>query len=105
MNASLPQMSPSGSQNKIHGNSDPVFDQAVAKFKKRLTKAQADAFVNCTIQDVRNQIRDIQNHHGSQRRLKNMARLSKFVEGMSQLGKVVEVFLNLDNSVALIWVR
>ena len=105
MNASLSQSSPSAGQNQTHGASDPVFDQAVARFKKGLTKAQADAFANCSIQDVKNQIRDIQNRHGSQRRLKNMARLSKFIEGMSQLGKVVEVFLNLDNSVALIWVR
>ncbi|KAJ4007424.1 hypothetical protein NW766_010109 [Fusarium irregulare] len=103
MNASLPQSSSSAGQNQTHGASDPVFEQAVAKFRKRLTKAQADAFVNCTIHDVKDQIRDIQNRHGSQRRLKNMVRLSKFVEGMSQLGKVVEVFLNLDNSVALIW--
>jgi uncharacterized protein YydD (DUF2326 family) len=104
MNASLPRTSPFGGQNQTHGASDAVFDQAVAKFKKRLTKPQADAFVNCTINDVKNQISDIQNHHGSQRRLRNMVRLSKFVEGMSQLGKVMEVFLNLDNTVALIWV-
>ncbi|KAF4333390.1 zinc finger protein [Fusarium beomiforme] len=32
-----------------------------------------------------------------------MERLSKFVEGMVQLGNVVEVFLNLHNTVALIW--
>ncbi|RBR14483.1 uncharacterized protein FIESC28_07719 [Fusarium coffeatum] len=103
MNPPLPQTSASGGQNQTRVALDPVFAQAVAKFKKRLTKVQADTFVDCTIDDVRNQISDIQNHHGSQRRQRNMVRLSKFVEGMSQLGKVMEVFLNLDNTVALIW--
>jgi hypothetical protein len=96
-------MSSSLPQTRIE--SDAVFDKAVAKFKKRLPKSQAATFVQCTIDDVRKQIRDIQNHHGSKRRLRNMERLSKFVEGMLQLGKVVEVFLNLHNGVALIWVR
>ncbi|RSL96842.1 hypothetical protein CDV31_013308 [Fusarium ambrosium] len=32
-----------------------------------------------------------------------MGRLSKFIEGMAQLGQVVEVFLNIHNGVAFIW--
>lgn len=97
-------MSSSVSQTQARTGSDPVFDKAAAKFKKRLTKDQAAKFANCTVDDVRDQIRDIQNRHGAQRRLRNMERISKFVEGMLQLGTVVEVFLNLHNTVALIWV-
>ncbi|KAG8677696.1 hypothetical protein FPOAC2_03877 [Fusarium poae] len=97
MAQSLPCQSPST------GDTDPIFDKAVAKFKKGLTKDQAQIFAGCTLDDVKNEIKDIQNRHGSQRRLRNMERLSKFVEGMDQLGKVVEVFLNLHNTVALIW--
>ncbi|CAF3523165.1 unnamed protein product [Fusarium graminearum] len=96
-------MSSSVSQTQARTGSDPVFDKAAAKFKKRLTKDQAAKFANCTVDDVRDQIRDIQNRHGAQRRLRNMERISKFVEGMLQLGTVVEVFLNLHNTVALIW--
>jgi hypothetical protein len=99
MAQSLPCQSPST------GDTDPIFDKAVAKFKKGLTKDQAQIFAGCTLDDVKNEIKNIQNRHGSQRRLRNMERLSKFVEGMDQLGKVVEVFLNLHNTVALIWVR
>lgn len=104
MSSSVSQISPSAGGTQARIGPDPVFDKAVAKFKKRLTKDQAAKFANCTVDDVRDQIRDIQNRHGAQRRLRNMERISKFVEGMVQLGTVVEVFLNLHNTVALIWV-
>ncbi|CEF76018.1 hypothetical protein FGSG_10569 [Fusarium graminearum PH-1] len=103
MSSSVSQISPSAGGTQARIGPDPVFDKAVAKFKKRLTKDQAAKFANCTVDDVRDQIRDIQNRHGAQRRLRNMERISKFVEGMVQLGTVVEVFLNLHNTVALIW--
>ncbi|UZP36583.1 hypothetical protein NXS19_004399 [Fusarium pseudograminearum] len=103
MSSSVTQTSPSAGGTQARTGSDPVFDKAVAKFKKRLTKDQAAKFANCTVDDVRNQIKDIQNRHGSQRRLRNMERISKFVEGMVQLGTVVEAFLNLHNAVALVW--
>ncbi|KLP18132.1 Uncharacterized protein LW94_12089 [Fusarium fujikuroi] len=103
MASSLPETSPSAGGTETRPDSDLIFDKSVAKFKSRLSRAQAEQFAKCTIDDVRNQIRHIQNRHGSQRRLRNMDRLSKFVEGMVHLGKVVEVFLNLHNGVALIW--
>ncbi|RFN48948.1 zinc finger protein [Fusarium flagelliforme] len=103
MASSLTETSPSAGGTQTRTDSDLVFDKAVAKFKSRLNRTQANQFANCTLDDVRDQIRHIQNRHGSQRRLRNMDRLSKFVEGMDQLGKVVEVFLNLHNGVALIW--
>ncbi|EYB33484.1 hypothetical protein FG05_30074 [Fusarium graminearum] len=103
MSSSVSQTSPSVGGTQARTGSDPVFDKAMAKFKKHLTKDQAAKFANCTVDDVRNEIKIIQNRHGSQRRLRNMERISKFVEGMVQLGQVVEVFLNLDNIVALIW--
>jgi hypothetical protein len=54
---------------------------------------------------VEKTIQDIQTLHGSQKRLKYMRRVSKFIEGMSQLSEVVEVFLNVNNGVAFVWVR
>lgn len=32
-----------------------------------------------------------------------MNRITKFLEAMTQLSKVVEVFLNVDSTVALVW--
>ncbi|RGP60195.1 zinc finger protein [Fusarium sporotrichioides] len=103
MASSIPQTSPSADGTRKRIESDPLFDKAVAKFKNRLTKEQTQKFASCTLDDVKTQIREIQSRHGSKRRLRDMDRLSKFVEGMVQLGQVVEVFLNLHNTVALIW--
>lgn len=83
---------------------DLIFKEAVARFRAGLTKKQMEEFAECTKDDVINTIRQIQDRYGSQRRLRHIRRLSKFVEGMSQLGQVVEVFLNVNNTVAFIWV-
>ncbi|RSL61425.1 hypothetical protein CEP54_006268 [Fusarium duplospermum] len=102
--SSLPsQVSPCPEEAQTPVVSDPIFDKALAQFEKRLTKKHREIFAQCTIDDVKSQIRHIQDRHGSQRRLKHMGRLSKFIEGMVQLGQVVEVFLNIHNGVAFIW--
>ncbi|KAL6922418.1 hypothetical protein FSST1_006444 [Fusarium sambucinum] len=103
MASSLPHQSPSSGSTQPRTGPDLLFDKAIAKFKKGLTKNQAQSFENCTLDDVKNEIKNIQSRHGSQRRLRNMELLSKFVEGMDQLGKVVEVFLNLHNTLAIVW--
>jgi len=84
---------------------DSAFESAVNRFRESLTKSQREQFAHCRKQDVESTILDIQARHGSQKRLKYMRRVSKFVEGMSQLGQVIEVFLNVNNSVAFVWVR
>lgn len=84
---------------------DCAFENAVNRFRESLTKSQREQFAHCKKQDVERTILDIQARHGSQKRLKNMRRISKFIEGMSQLGQVMEVFLNVNNSVAFVWVR
>jgi ribosomal protein S21 len=84
---------------------DGAFDNALKRFRESLTKGQREQFAHCKKQDVQRTIQDIQTRHGSQRSLKNMRRVSKFIEGMSQLSQVIEVFLNVNNSVAFVWVR
>ncbi|KAF4989706.1 hypothetical protein FDECE_14621 [Fusarium decemcellulare] len=97
MSSSFPQ----GTQ--VLEASDTIFDKAVVQFKKRIHKKHLEKFTQCTLDDVRSQIKDIEDRYGSQRRLRHMNRLSKFVEGMTQLGQVVEMFLNVHNGVAFIW--
>jgi len=84
---------------------DHAFENAVARFRESLTKSQREQFAQCKKQDVERTIQEIQTRHGSQKRLKYMRRLSKFIEGMSQLSQVIEVFLNVNNTVAFVWVR
>src|SRR5262249_1155037 len=54
--------------------------------------------------DVNVAIRDIQDSLGAMRRNPNMKRAKRFIEGMSQLRNVIEVFLNVSKVVAFIWV-
>lgn len=83
---------------------DTSFEDALAKFRASLTDKQKRDFAPCTLKDVETAIKEIQVRLGSQRRLRNMKRISKFIEAMAQLGQVVEVFLNVERTVALIWV-
>jgi hypothetical protein len=84
---------------------DCAFGNAVNRFRESLTKSQREQFAHCQKEDVERTILNIQARHGSQKRLKHMRRISKFIEGMSQLGEVIEVFLNVNNGVAFVWVR
>jgi hypothetical protein len=83
---------------------DTAFSRALERFRASLTKDQQEQFAGCNKAEVQKTINEIQNRHGSQRRQKNMRRVSKFVEGMSQLGKVLEIFVNADIFVAFLWV-
>ncbi|KAF2993718.1 hypothetical protein E8E14_000319 [Neopestalotiopsis sp. 37M] len=82
---------------------DSIFEQAIARFQAELTDEQRLEVKGCTRDDVEKTIADIQLHWGASRRLRHMNRLSKFLEAMAQLGQVVEVFLNVDSTVAMIW--
>jgi len=83
---------------------DDSFENALTKFRASLTEKQRRDFAHCTRNDVEKAIDDIQVRLGSERRLRNMKRIAKFIEAMSELGKVVEVFLNVGNLVAFVWV-
>ncbi|KAF2993562.1 hypothetical protein E8E14_000024, partial [Neopestalotiopsis sp. 37M] len=82
---------------------DTAFNRALERFRASLTKDQREQFAGCNKAEVQKTINEIQNRHGSQRRQKNMRRVSKFVEGMSQLGEVLEIFVNADIFVAFLW--
>jgi hypothetical protein len=83
---------------------DTIFENALIKFRASLTEKQRRDFATCTLKDVQTAIDEIQVRLGSQRRLRNMKRIAKFIEAMTQLGQVVEVFLNVGNTVAFVWV-
>jgi hypothetical protein len=84
---------------------DTSFESALVKFQASLTESQRRDFAPCTLNDVQTAIEDIQFRLGSQRKLRSMRKIAKFIEAMTQLGQVVEVFLNVQNTVAFIWVR
>ncbi|KAH6624506.1 hypothetical protein B0J18DRAFT_456785 [Chaetomium sp. MPI-SDFR-AT-0129] len=82
---------------------DATFQAATANFAASLTEKQRREFRGCSRKEVEDAIRGIETRLASQRRQRNMQRIAKFVEGMDQLGKVVEVFVNVDSAVAFVW--
>ncbi len=82
---------------------DDIFDTAVANFAASLTEKQRRNFHSCSRKDVERTILGIDSRLASERKQQNMRRMAKFIEGMTQLGKVIEVFVNCDATVAFIW--
>ncbi|KAH6632698.1 hypothetical protein F5144DRAFT_574952 [Chaetomium tenue] len=82
---------------------DGIFQKAVSNFEATLTDKQRREFQNCTRKHVEDTILGIQSRLALQRKQRDMRKISKFVEGMTQLGKVIEVFVNCDSTVAFVW--
>jgi hypothetical protein len=76
----------------------------LSKFNQRVSSSRRQEFANCTLQDVQTAIADVQLRLGAERKLRNMNKIAAFLEAISQLGTVVEVFLNVSEFVAFIWV-
>ncbi|KAH6873889.1 hypothetical protein B0T10DRAFT_233779 [Thelonectria olida] len=82
------------------------FDRALRTFKKSLSPTLAKKFSICTLGDLKDTVRDIQQKEGTAQdgRLRNMVRLRAFVEAMEEFAKVVEIFLNANEFVCFIWI-
>ena len=84
--------------------SNTTFAKALDRFRHKLTDEQKKAFQNTTLTDVKIEIQKVQERYGSTKKLRNMARLSKFLEAMEQLEQVVSIYLNVSSFVAFVWV-
>ena len=93
------------------GSADPktifqpgiAFQKAVETFGNGLSDEQKAQFATSSLQDVKLEITRIQDRYGSEKKLRNLKRLSAFIEAMSQVEKVIKVFLNVHQVVALVW--
>lgn len=81
------------------------FTRALERFKSTLTDEQKVDFSASSLEDVEQEITSIQTHYGPSKRLRNMKRLSKFLDGMKQVEHLVNIFLNVHEVVAFVWVR
>ena len=80
------------------------FRSVLSRFKTGITKEEYDEFQFTELEDVHDAIHQIQEKHGSEGKMQNLARLQRFLEGMEQYGKVVEVFLNSSQIIPFVWV-
>ena len=81
-----------------------AFQRALARFKSHLTPEEQDKFGFTSLEDVQETIAQIQSAQGSKRRMRNLTRLKGFIEAMEQYGKIIEVFLNVSEFIAFVWV-
>ena len=81
-----------------------AFQRALARFKSHLSPEEQEKFGVTSLQDVQETIAQIQSAQGSKRRMRNLTRLRGFIEAMEQHGKIVEVFLNVSEIIAFVWV-
>ncbi len=78
--------------------------RALNGFTNRLTLAEKENFQLSTLEDVYDTINDIQRAQGDEKKMRNFTRVSAFIEGMQEYGKVIEVFVNSSNILAFVWV-
>jgi hypothetical protein len=73
-------------------------------FQSALNEEQ-DEINYTTLPALKKCIKSIQDRHEKARTIHNMSRVKKFLEGMEQYSKVIEVFLNVSPIVCFVWVR
>jgi hypothetical protein len=79
------------------------FQQALGKFKRRLTKEEETKFKLASLEDVLVEVDKIQTEQGRRKQLMNLPRIKGFLEAMTQYGTVVEVFLNTSSILCFVW--
>ncbi len=80
------------------------FYQALVKFRNTLDPKEEEAFRFSSLQDLQNALDSIQVDQTKRRTLANLSRIKPFLEAMEQYGTVVEVFLNVNDILAFVWV-
>jgi hypothetical protein len=83
---------------------DSAFRQALSRFTASLTAEEVAQFKLASLDDVRHVAGEIQRDQATRRDMMNLSRIEAFLEGMSQYGRVVEVFLNVSPVIVFVWV-
>jgi hypothetical protein len=81
-----------------------AFYLVLEKFKATLTDREKRQFAATTIDDLNDAIETIQQRQRSEKKMRAMSRLERFLEGMKEYDKVVSVFLNTSEILAFVWV-
>ncbi|KAF1361979.1 C2H2 domain-containing protein [Lizonia empirigonia] len=76
---------------------------ALRKFKARLLGPELTDFQYTTVEDLRRKMRHIKTDQECRRDMVNMRRMEGCIEAMNHFGKVIEVFLNVEEAVAFVW--
>jgi hypothetical protein len=80
-----------------------IFERELKSFKAHLTPVEQSSFNGTTLEDVRLTVASIQKTQISDRTNRNVARLRNFLEAIESYGKVLDVFVNINEVVAFVW--
>ena len=95
-----------GTQAPLPTDGESNFRRVLQQFKdEHLKGSEAEQFKFTNLADLQTSMKEIQDLQASKARMRNMNRLRKFLEGMEQYEKLIEVFLNASEFVAFVWVR
>ena len=83
---------------------ETIFEVALRDFRNSLTSQQILEFQSTQFHDLKTFLAAVQAKQKSERTLQNMTRLNGFLEAMEAYGKVIDVFVNVNNVVAFVWV-
>ena len=80
------------------------FSRSLDKFRATLSDQQKQEFSFTRLEHVEHAIKEVQARLGPEKRLRNFARVRKFLEGVQQIEQLVTVYLNVHEVVAFVWV-
>jgi hypothetical protein len=81
-----------------------AFQLALHNFQASLSDKERRQFGATTLHDLNVAIETIQQKQMSERKLRAMNKLGRFLEGMKEYDKIVAVFLNTSEILAFVWV-
>jgi len=81
-----------------------AFSLVLERFKTTLTDDEKSEFQFTTLDDLQQTMDSIQKRHTTERKLRAMDRLSRFLEAMAEYDKVIQVFVNASQHLAFVWV-
>lgn len=84
-----------------------AFQKALDEFKATagLSQDEIRNFQSTSLEDLKLQMSVIQNDQRKSKKLCYMKRLEPFLNALEQYGKIIEVFLNVADFLAFVWVR
>jgi site-specific recombinase XerD len=81
-----------------------AFERVLADFKKELSEEELTNFDGTTLNDLQAHIDALQREQAKRKTMQNLTRIQGFLEAMESYSKVLDVFVNVHNFVAFIWV-
>jgi hypothetical protein len=83
------------------------FERALDDFRKTagLDEGEMADFEITDLQALQQTIINIQNKQAQNKKLMYMKRLEPFLKSMAEYGQVIEVFLNVSDIIAFVWVN